>query len=502
MEVVLALAVLSITMGPLLSAFYFFSSSSSSSNHKMAMTTLAEDMLSEIVSRDFRDPGCPFEFGPEPKEKEAGDPKRILFNDIDDYCGYQSGACPEDLLGNQLTAYGDFEVEVTVALTYRKQDKTKPELDSVSTLTAPYIIGETIEFDGVGKPWGLAVSEYGDSIYVSLEAAARVVHVQRIYDQDQDRYRHQVNDSVTIDTGDNPHGLSLSPLEDELYAAASGEARGGFHAFSLDELILGGTTLEVGENPERIVCVRSSSDDILAYVTIDDQTDPKEPKVVKVDLTEWPPRVDGTIDLNGRPGDMVASPKGDRVFLCVDESGSGKVLCIDPGGTEKKLSESFKFPMALAVDSRGEVLFVVEQTMVTAYTIPDENQAAKYTELDSEALTFSGNPSAAARSPDDGCLVAASGSTLMYIDISQTAEKYASRKLYTDEEWKIEGVDTSGTLKDLAFSPSGDRLYAASYGDDMLYILEDARIAKEVKVYVSDNTKQCREIMLTTTVYK
>jgi len=502
MEVVLALAVLSITMGPLLSAFYFFSSSSSSSNHKMAMTTLAEDVLSEIVSRNFRDPGCPFEFGSEEKEKDAGDPKRILFNDIDDYCDYQSGDCPEDLLGNKLTAYSDFEVEVSVTLTYRQQDKQQPALDSVTTLTAPYIIGETIEFEGVGKPWGLAVSEYGDSVYVSLEAADRVVHVQRVYDQDQDRYRHQVNEAVNIDTGDDPRGLALSPLEDELYVAASGEAEDAFYAFALDELVLGGTTLEVGENPERIVCVRPSSDDILAYVTVDDQTDPKEPKVVKVDLTEWPPRVDGTIDLNGRPGDMVASPKGDRVFLCVDESGSGKVLCIDPGGTEKKLSESFKFPMALAVDSRGEVLFVVEQTMVTAYTIPDENQAAKYTELDSEALTFSGNPSAAARSPDDGCLVAASGSTLMFIDISQTAEKYASRKLYTDEEWKIEGVDTSGTLKDLAFSPSGDRLYAASYGDDMLYILEDARIAKEVKVYVSDNTKQCREIMLTTTVYK
>lgn len=502
LEVVLALAVLSITMGPLLSAFYFFSSSSSSSNHKMAMTVLAEDMLEEIISRELSDPGCPFEFGPEEKEKESGDPKRILFNDIDDYCGYTSGSCPQDMLGNDLPAYTDYQVEVTVTLTCRNGGP----FASATTLAVPFVTGETLEFDGVGKPHSLAVSEYGESIYVSLEGTGRVAHVKRAYDEDQDTYRHQVDPAIDIRTGDEPHGVALSPLGNELFVAASAETSGAMCVFPLDEIILGGTTLEVGENPELITCVCPSSNDLFAYVTINDQIDPKEPELKKIDLTGWPPRViDGeTISLTGAPGDLVASPKGDRVFLCVDENGSGKVLCIDPKDSSSvKLSESFKFPLALEVDSRGEVLFVVEQSMVTAYVIPVENQADKYEQIDSKTLWFAGDPSAAARSPDDGFLAASSGSVIAFIDISRIHEKDAGkRKLFTHEDWKIEDVSSGGSLSSLAFSPSGDRLYAASPGDNILYILEDARVSQEIKVYVKDRTNQCREIVLSATVYR
>jgi hypothetical protein len=74
-------------------------------------TTLATDLMTEILEADYVEPGSGEVFGPEANEEAEGN--RSLFDDVDDYDGWQASP-PQDKDGNPLANRTGWRRQVTV----------------------------------------------------------------------------------------------------------------------------------------------------------------------------------------------------------------------------------------------------------------------------------------------------------------------------------------------------------------------------------------------------
>ena len=77
-------------------------------------TNLAQDLMDEIVGKEFRDPNSDNrpEWG-----YSAGDEGnyRSKWDDVDDYAAWKNKKPPKDVMGTSLTTYADFTRSVSVA---------------------------------------------------------------------------------------------------------------------------------------------------------------------------------------------------------------------------------------------------------------------------------------------------------------------------------------------------------------------------------------------------
>ena len=100
-ELVAAIAVLGISVPPLLFLFREASAGSVGAAREETAAQLASALLEEIVSKAFTDPDGGATFGPE-------EGSRAAFDDVDDYRGFVD-APPSDASGTPLLGFGAFE---------------------------------------------------------------------------------------------------------------------------------------------------------------------------------------------------------------------------------------------------------------------------------------------------------------------------------------------------------------------------------------------------------
>ena len=115
-EILIAIVVLAIALVPLIGVFTTGSKESGVAQKITIGTSLAQDLLEEIRSKQFDEdiinPTIPNKLGPEKNEKRFNPPTRN-FDDVDDYNGYADSP-PEELDGIVMSEYAGYSRSVIV----------------------------------------------------------------------------------------------------------------------------------------------------------------------------------------------------------------------------------------------------------------------------------------------------------------------------------------------------------------------------------------------------
>jgi len=113
-EILIALVVLAMGIAMLIAMFTVGLKGVTTNQRRTQATNLAQDLMDEIMGKEFRDP--------EPDNRpewgySAGDEGnyRSMWDDVDDYSAWKSKNPPLDISGNELTLYDDFTRSVSVA---------------------------------------------------------------------------------------------------------------------------------------------------------------------------------------------------------------------------------------------------------------------------------------------------------------------------------------------------------------------------------------------------
>ncbi len=115
-EILVAIVVLAIALVPLIGVFTTGSKESDVAQKITVGTSLAQDLLEEIRSKQFDEdilnPTIPGKLGPEKNEQRFNPPTRN-FDDVDDYNGYNDSP-PEELDGTVMSEYAGYNRSVIV----------------------------------------------------------------------------------------------------------------------------------------------------------------------------------------------------------------------------------------------------------------------------------------------------------------------------------------------------------------------------------------------------
>jgi len=110
-EILIALVILAMGIGMLITMFTVGLKGVTANQVRTQATNLAQDLMDEIIGKEFRDPQAP-DWGIEGDEVQ-GD--RTTYDDVDDYSAWKSKNPPLDISGNELTLYNNFTRSVSVA---------------------------------------------------------------------------------------------------------------------------------------------------------------------------------------------------------------------------------------------------------------------------------------------------------------------------------------------------------------------------------------------------
>ncbi|MGM0608145.1 MAG: hypothetical protein ACQESP_06985, partial [Candidatus Muiribacteriota bacterium] len=109
-EIVITMVLLTIVIGPLMTAFMVSLRSTESVEEDFNMDVLAEELMQEIMNKHYEDPVYYGNIG-----LEAGETDRADFNDVDDYLGYKEDFGEiQDAYGNILTQYEEYSRKVDI----------------------------------------------------------------------------------------------------------------------------------------------------------------------------------------------------------------------------------------------------------------------------------------------------------------------------------------------------------------------------------------------------
>lgn len=109
-EILIALVILSMGIGMLITMFTVGLKGVTANQVRTQATNLAQDLMDEIMGKEFRDPQDP-DWGIDDGEVQ-GD--RTTYDDVDDYSAWKNKKPPEDVIGTSLTTYADFTRSVSV----------------------------------------------------------------------------------------------------------------------------------------------------------------------------------------------------------------------------------------------------------------------------------------------------------------------------------------------------------------------------------------------------
>lgn len=111
-EILIALVILSMGIAMLITMFTVGLKGVIANQVRTQATNLAQDLMDEIIGKEFRDPNQIPGWGIEDGEVQ-GD--RTTYDDVDDYSAWKSKNPPLNISGNELTLYNDFTRSVSVA---------------------------------------------------------------------------------------------------------------------------------------------------------------------------------------------------------------------------------------------------------------------------------------------------------------------------------------------------------------------------------------------------
>ena len=110
-EVLIAILILSVGIFMLLTMFTTGLDGVFANQKRTQATNLAQDLMDEIMGKEFRDPNQPPGWGIESGETQG---VRTTYDDVDDYSAWKNYNPPEDIGGNALNLYADFTRSVSV----------------------------------------------------------------------------------------------------------------------------------------------------------------------------------------------------------------------------------------------------------------------------------------------------------------------------------------------------------------------------------------------------
>ncbi|MFH1783798.1 MAG: prepilin-type N-terminal cleavage/methylation domain-containing protein [bacterium] len=134
-EILIAVVILAVALVPFVGIFTGGVTGGSSAQQITVGTTLAQDLMEEILSKSFDEtlsnPTPPGDLGPEQNENRSFSPPND-FDDVDDYNGYVDEP-PEEVDGTPMAAqYDDFSRSVTVEYV------TEDDFNIVATEETPF----------------------------------------------------------------------------------------------------------------------------------------------------------------------------------------------------------------------------------------------------------------------------------------------------------------------------------------------------------------------------
>ena len=112
-EILIALVILSMGIAMLITMFTVGLKGVTANQVRTQATNLAQDLMDEIMGKEFYDPTPDGRAWGVDSGEAQGD--RTTYDDVDDYSAWKNKKPPEDVIGTSLTTYADFTRSVSVA---------------------------------------------------------------------------------------------------------------------------------------------------------------------------------------------------------------------------------------------------------------------------------------------------------------------------------------------------------------------------------------------------